>query len=234
MRKVLHLIILFFTLTVVSLAQDAGQNPPPMHMRGDAASPDLPSPHASSGTASATCVCTRSDVDALPCRLELDGAWNDFCDLQPAGRPARGRQSRVGKLPDDDGAAPPRPWYSAVAPDVLSRVTDVPASRLSRTISDWRDLSRGTSRRSSAPPQCLRGIGRTLYRSHQQENFLAALRRPIRRARAGPGDLSSSRFGFRKPCRAPKPSSAGFHAHEFRSGHDRLRHFEIQTGRVRL
>lgn len=51
MRKVLHLIILFFTLTVVSLAQDAGQNPPPMHMRGDAASPDLPSPHASSGTA---------------------------------------------------------------------------------------------------------------------------------------------------------------------------------------
>ena len=51
MRKVLHLIILFFTLTVVSLAQDAGQNPPPMHMRGDAASPDLPSPDASSGTA---------------------------------------------------------------------------------------------------------------------------------------------------------------------------------------
>jgi len=52
-RRIFNLIIIwFFMFAAISLAQDADQNPQPMqmHMHGDGGSPDLPSPHASSGT----------------------------------------------------------------------------------------------------------------------------------------------------------------------------------------
>jgi len=48
------------------------------------------------------------------------------------------------------------------------------------------------------------------------------------------GNLSSSGIGFGESVCAAEPSLAGFHAHKFWRGHDRLCHFEIQAGGVGL
>ena len=56
-----------------------------------------------------------------------------------------------------------------------------------------------------------------------EKSFVGVLRRAVGRASARPGDIYSSRFGFGVAIGAVEPSFAGLDAHQFRSGHDRIR-----------
>src|SRR2546421_13108647 len=92
---------------------------------------------------------SRVDVDVDAEQLDINGAWRNLRRLQPAGRAAWSRQSRVGELGHADGAAQAGERDDSVSRDVLGRVAELAASRLSRVVSDGRDLSWPASGRSS-------------------------------------------------------------------------------------
>ncbi len=100
----------------------------------------LPSPHAGSGTGWQPASIPAHIWMTTHGRLGPDGSRRVVCQLQPARRPARRREGRIGQLFHADGTTPAGPGYDFVSRDVFRGVNHRAAARLPGNFSNGREL----------------------------------------------------------------------------------------------
>ena len=156
----------------------------------------IPSPHQGSGTAWQPASVQGYEWMWMRGGWELMAHGVIFAGLQPARRAAR-RQGKaesvnVGMLMEQHqlgtGTILFRQMFSAES-------LTSPHPGISRTFSDWGDLSRRAAGRSSASAQRVCGTGDALHAAADGKSFVGILWRAIGRAGARASDLYASRFG---------------------------------------